>query len=94
MSKTTSPIEHTRPATDFETMQQEHIEQLKTELADKDRQLAEARAEIERKDKLIEQMLEALENIRDYPGHIDYTTGEVHSMQEIAIAALAAERGE
>ena len=58
----------------------------------------------ERKDKLIEQMrealemieqmLEALENIRDYPGHIDYTTGEVHSMQEIAIAALAAERGE
>ena len=61
--------------------------QLETELAD-------ARAEIERKDKLIEQMLEALENIRDYPGHIDYTTGEVHSMQEIAIAALAAERGE
>ena len=56
--------------------------------------LAEARAEIEHKNKLIEQMLEALENIRDYPGHIDYTTGEVHSMQEIAIAALAAERGE
>ena len=43
---------------------------------------------------VIEQMREALENIRDYPGHIDYTTGEVHSMQEIAIAALAAERGE
>ena len=65
----------------------DRIEHLETELAD-------ARAEIERKDALIEQMLEALENIRDYPGHIDYTTGEVHSMQEIAIAALAAERGE
>ena len=59
-----------------------------------ERELTEARAEVERKDKLIEQMREALENIRDYPGHIDYTTGEVHSMQEIAIAALAAERGE
>lgn len=34
--------------------------QLERELADKDRKLAEARAEIERKDKLIEQMREAI----------------------------------
>ena len=70
-------------------------------LADKEEELdmflleQEALTEIiEKKDALIEQMREALENIRDYPGHIDYTTGEVHSMQEIAIAALAGERGE
>lgn len=92
------------------------------EIARLERELADARAEIERlkrivdemteeqaalcaegqsitelvaaKDGLVEQMREALENIRDYPGHIDYTTGEVHSMQEIAIAALTAEGGE
>ena len=34
---------------------------LETELADKDRQLTEARAEIERKDKLIAQMRKALQ---------------------------------
>ena len=39
----------TRSATDFEIMQQEHIEQM--------------RAEIERKNKLIEQMREALERL-------------------------------
>jgi predicted transcriptional regulator len=70
-----------RKATQFEIAQQEHIENLKKELA-------EARAEIERlkrenvellvkydekfdvidaKDKLIEQMREALENLRKYP---------------------------
>ena len=36
---------------------------LETELADKDKQLAEARAEIERKDKLIERMRDALKAI-------------------------------
>ena len=36
------------------------VEKLESELADKDKQLAEARAEIERKDKLIEQMTDAL----------------------------------
>lgn len=36
------------------------LRQLETELSDKDRQLAEARAEVERKNKLIEQMREAL----------------------------------
>jgi peptidoglycan hydrolase CwlO-like protein len=41
MTKTISPAEFVRPATDFEVMQQEHIERLKAELA-------EARAEIER----------------------------------------------
>ena len=117
MSKTTSPIEHTRPATDFETMQQEHIEQLKTELADKDRQLAEARAdadhwksecntlqrmvhearaEIERKDKLIEQMREALKLVDSVPLVFPkWFDGDDISVWDVVKAALsAAERGE
>jgi hypothetical protein len=53
MTKTTIPAEFVRPATDFEVMQQEHIERLKAELA-------EAQAEIERKDKLVEHMRDAL----------------------------------
>jgi hypothetical protein len=77
------------------------VEQLETELADKDRQLAEARAEIERKDKLIEQMRDALVLILE---------GAIHGFHYVCQhrdnclcwgcqktrvkAALAAERGE
>jgi DNA-binding transcriptional MerR regulator len=39
-----------------ETVEVEFAQQLETELADKDRQLAEARAEIEKNSKLIERM--------------------------------------
>ena len=126
MSKTPRTDEHLRMKEEnghAVIVSSDFSRQLERELADKDEQLSEARAEIERlkqlwscnldiiggelnkqlvdaraeigrKNRWIEQMREALENIRDYPGHIDYTTGEVHSMQEIAIAALTAEGGE
>lgn len=96
----------------------EYVSQLETELADKDRQLAEARAEIEalkrnntalneeikmqrtyvagrdntieRKDKLVEQMREALEIALDCVKEIH---GEESRDYTEIKAALAAERG-
>ena len=81
----------TRSATDFEVMQQEHIEQLKAELT-------EARAEIERKDKLIEQLKLALKTLRKYP-HTYKMTGRSSivvdkDIEQCNAALLAAERGE
>lgn len=80
-----------------ETVLVEFAEQLETELADKDKQLAEARAEIERKDKLIEQLKLALKTLRKYP-HTYKMTGRssivVDKDIEQCNAALAAERGE
>jgi len=64
----------------------EFAEQLETELA-------EARADIERKDKLIEQMREIFQNIVDYPGHPDFTKNEIHSMQMLAIEGICAAEG-
>ena len=43
-----------------ETVEVEFAQQLEAELADKDKQLADARAEIEHKNKIIEQMYEAI----------------------------------
>lgn len=69
-------------------------EEKDSDRSEADKFLSVFNAQLAERDRLIEQMREALENIRDYPGHIDYTAGEVHSMQEIAIDALVAERGE
>ena len=71
---------------------------LETELADKDKQLAEARAEIERKDKLIEQLKLALKTLRKYP-HTYKMTGQSSivvdkDIEQCNAALLAAERNE
>lgn len=90
--------------------------QLETELADKDKKLAEkhrqrdaykkalemaedelmtARAEIERKNKLIEQMREALKLVDSLPFVLPkWFDGDDFSVWDIIKAALAAERGE
>ena len=72
--------------------------QLENELADKDRQLAEARAEIERKDKLIEQLKLALKTLRKYP-HTYKMTGRSSivvdkDIEQCNAALSAVERGE
>ena len=60
--------------------------ELETELADKEKQLAEARAEIERKNKLIEQMRGAL--------RLALPEARSTHVEQTILAALAAERGE
>lgn len=73
-----------------ETALQDTIEQLTKELA-------EARAEIGRKSRLIEQMREALKALRKYPNTY-ITTGQGAGIAEkdlaMCDAALTAERGE
>ena len=69
----------------------DRIEHLETELAD-------ARAEIERKDKLIEQLKLALKTLRKYP-HTYKMTGRSSivvdkDIEQCNAALLAAERGE
>lgn len=83
------------------------IEQTGKELADKDRQLAEARAEIERKNKLIEQMREALERLSNAatavnqqrhdnpdPAPMFIALGEMLSAIKQADEAIKAAKGE
>ncbi len=89
------PMTATRSATDFEIMQQEHIEQLKAELAE-----ARARlAVIERAhDSTIEQLKLALKTLRKYP-HTYKMTGQSSivvdkDIEQCNAALLAAERGE
>lgn len=80
------------PGAEWGEKAREFMCQLETELA-------EARAEIERKDKLIEQMREALENALKDMDRIDEVCklAGVHAftlMRKELEAALAAERGE
>ena len=75
------------------------IGQTGKELADKDRQLAEARAEIEHKDKLVEQMREIINDYRiehkAWCNHDPDNAKECNcGLSEKVQAALAAERGE
>ena len=56
---------YTRPATDFETMQQEHIERLKTELA-------EARAEIKKLHSILSTIRAADFDVEELRGHQCY----------------------
>ena len=91
MSKTPRTDEHLR-------MKEEngHTVKVSSEFARQlERELAEARAEIERKDKLIEQMREALEKISACRRRACYRNQLLHDEVNIlALAALAAERGE
>lgn len=72
------------------------IVKLETELADKEKQLAEARAEIESKSRLIEQMRDALKAaddlIDEYAADYEHRDN-VDDIREEIKAALAAERG-
>lgn len=72
------------------------IGQTGKELADKDRQLAEALAEIESKNKLIEQMREALSNaddlIDEYAADYEHRDNVDEIRDEIKAALEAAER--
>ena len=61
-------------------------QQLETELADKEKQLAEEQAEIEHKNKIIEQMREAL--------RLALPEARSTHVEQTILAALAAERGE
>ena len=61
-------------------------QQLETELADKEKQLAEEQAEIEHKNKIIEQMREAL--------RLALPEARSTHCEQTILAALAAERGE
>ena len=74
-----------------ETVEVEFAQQLETELA-------EARAEIERKDALIEQMRELLQLKNAILGHCRFVTYPpkkiIEKLKKIEAALLAAERGE
>ena len=76
-----------------ETVLVEFAEQLEAELADKDRQLDEARAEIERKDALIERLRSTLACARPYVADSDSLTAKM-MLDTIDAALEAAERGE
>ena len=100
MSKTPRTDEHLRMKEEnghAVIVSSDFSRQLEAELADKDRQLAEARAEIESKSRLIEQMREALraadDLIDEYTADYEHRDN-VDEIREEIKAALAAERGE
>lgn len=89
------------PSAEWGEKAREFMCQLETELADKEKQLAEMRAEIERKDKLIEQMREALQWYKEQVSSCN-RNGDVGELArdrlakdvgKRAEAALAPERG-
>jgi hypothetical protein len=106
MSKTPRTDEHLRMKEEnghAVIVSRDFARQLETELADKDKQLAEARAEVERKDRLIEQMQGALTKLigtLEVMSVMPETLGKYPVLAidapelEQARAALAAERSE